>query len=68
MIHSAPRCIVLLVAAVFSSVMFGVAQEKEKTAKKGPNPKCHAGFCGRNIQVWQATGKMQREQALLPWI
>ena len=32
-------------------VMFGVAQEKEKTGKKGPNPKCHAGFCGRNIQV-----------------
>jgi len=36
MIHSAPRCIVLLGAAVFSSVMFGVAQEKEKTVKKVP--------------------------------
>jgi mono/diheme cytochrome c family protein len=36
MIHSAPRCIVLLVAVVFSSVTCGLAQEKEKTVKKAP--------------------------------
>jgi len=36
MIHSAPRAIVLLVAVAFSSVMFGVAQDKEKTVKRAP--------------------------------
>lgn len=36
MIHSAPRSIVLLTAVVLSSVTFGLAQEKEKTAQKAP--------------------------------
>jgi mono/diheme cytochrome c family protein len=36
MIYPAPRCIVLLVAVAFSSVTFGLAQEKEKTVKKAP--------------------------------
>jgi mono/diheme cytochrome c family protein len=36
MIYPAPRCIVLFVAVVLSSVAFGLAQEKEKTVKKAP--------------------------------
>lgn len=36
MIHSAPRCIVLLIAIVLCSVTLGLSQEKEKTVKKAP--------------------------------
>jgi len=36
MIHSAPRCTVLIVAALLSSSTFARLQEKEKTVKKTP--------------------------------
>jgi mono/diheme cytochrome c family protein len=36
MIRTVPRCIVLLVAVLLSTVTFGLAQEKEKEVKKAP--------------------------------